>query len=185
MFYYFSLFLFVLALAYNIKLVYKFVSCRGKEPPFISSFGKIKKEIILEAKRFLQENKGVSVTDLGCGSGCLLIPLAKEFKDSKFVGYEYDWIAYSIAKLKTFYIPNIVIHKRNFFEVDLRDYKLVLCYITPGIADELGDKLNKELSDEALIISEIFEIPKLKKIGEIMSAIALKKLRIFLYNPNK
>ena len=133
----------------------------------------------------MQENKGISVTDLGCGSGCLLIPLAKEFKDSKFVGYEYDWIAYSIAKLKTFYIPNIVIHKKNFFEADLKEYKLVLCYITPGIADELGDKLNKELSDETLVISEIFEIPKLKKIREIMSAIACKSLKIFLYNPNK
>jgi hypothetical protein len=60
-----------------------------------------------------------------------------------------------------------------------------LCYITPGIAGLLGDKLNKDLAKDTLIISEIFEIPKLKKIKEVMSAIAFKKLKIFLYNPNK
>ncbi len=185
MFFYFSIVLYVLALAYFIKLIVNFISCRGKEPPFICSFGKIKKEILEEARIFLRENSGIKVTDLGCGSGSLLIPLAKEFKMSKFVGYEYDWIAYSIAKIRTFYIPNIVIYKKNFFEADLKEYKLVLCYITPGIADLLGDKLNKDLAKDTLIISEIFEIPKLKKIKEVMSAIAFKKLKIFLYNPNK
>lgn len=185
MFFYFSVFLYVLALAYFIKLVCDFVRCKGKEPPFISSLGKIKEEILLEAKKFLKENQKVNVTDLGCGSGSLLIPLAKEFKESKFVGYEYDWIAYTIAKVKTFYIPNIVIYKKNFFDVDLSEYRLVLCYITPGISDRLGDKLNRELTKDSLIISEIFEIPKLKAVEEITSSIAFKKLKIFLYIPNK
>lgn len=185
MFFYFSVFLYVLALAYFIKLIVDFIRCKGKEPPFISSLGKIKEEILLEAKKFLKENQKVNVTDLGCGSGSLLIPLAKEFKECKFVGYEYDWLAYTIAKIKTFYIPNIVIYKKNFFEADLSEYKLVLCYITPGIADKLGDKLNKESAKDVLIISEIFEIPRLKLVKELVSSILFKKLKIFIYNPDK
>ena len=185
MFFWIAVFLYVLSVAYLVKLVCDFLRTKGKEPPFICSFGKIKKEILEEAEKFLDKNKGVSVTDLGCGSGSLLIPLAKEFKNSKFVGYEYDWIAYSIAKLKTFFIPNIAIYKKNFFEADLSEYGLVLCYITPGIADNLGKKLNRELSEKTLVISEIFEIPGLKKIREIKSSLAFKKLKIFLYNPSK
>ena len=185
MFYYFSIVLYVLALAYNIKLVRDCIKCKGKEPPFISSLGKIKKETLSEARSFLQKKKGIKVTDLGCGSGCLLLPLAKEFKDSEFVGYEYDWLAYTIAKIRTCRFSNITIYKKNFFEADLSEYKLVLCYLSTDTAIKIGDKLNKELPKEALVISEVFAIPSMKKLKEITSSLTIKKLHIFMYNPNK
>ena len=31
--------------------------------------------------------KGIRVADLGCGGGCLLVPLARRFPKSTFVGY--------------------------------------------------------------------------------------------------
>lgn len=188
MFYLLLCFLYVLyflALLYYIKLIVNFISCRGKEPPFISSFGKVKKETINEARKVLRENPKIKVTDLGCGTGCLLIPLAKEFKNSKFVGYEYDWFAYLIAKIRTFYIPNIVIYKKNFLEEDLREYDLVIGYWIQGLAEKLGNKLNKELNKTAVIISEIFEIPQLKQIKVVESSLAFKKLNVYIYNPNK
>ena len=182
---YLAVVFYILAFAYNIKLIIKFISCRGKEPPFISSFGQIKKEIIAEASDFLSKNPKISVTDLGCGTGCLLIPLAKKFSECKFVGYEYDVLPYLIAKIKTFYLPNVFIYKRNFFKENLSEYKLALCYITPGIADILADKINKEMPQNALIISEIFEMAKLRKLTELDSFLAFKPLKIFVYNPIK
>ena len=104
---------------------------------------------------------------------------------SKFVGYEYDWFAYLIAKLRTFYIANIFIYKRNFLQEDLSEYDLVLGYWISGLVDKLGDKLNKELKKDAVIISEIFEVPKLKSVKVIDSSLAFKKFKVFVYHPNK
>ena len=180
-----SVVLFVLAVAYNIKIVCDFIRCGGKEPPFICSLGAVKKTVLEEAERFLDNNKNVKVTDLGCGSGSLLIPLAKKYPSVKFVGYEYDWFAFSIAKLKTFYIPNLVVYKRNFLKEDLSEYDLVLGYWISGLVDKLGNKLNKELKKDAVIISEIFEVPVLKPIKVIESSLFLKKLNVYVYHPNR
>lgn len=182
---FFAVLLFVCAVAYNIKIVIDFIKCRGKEPPFVCSVGAIKNDVLNEARNFLDNNKNAKVTDLGCGSGTLLIPLAKEYPSIKFVGYEYDWFAFSIAKLKTFYIPNIVIYKKNFLKEDLSEYDLVLGYWISGLVDKLGNKLNKELKKDAVVISEIFEVPVLKPIKVVESSLAFKKFKIFLYNPKK
>ena len=102
---FFAVLLFVLAVAYNIKIVCDFIKCGGKEPPFICSIGKVKKTVLDEARRFLKDNNQAKVTDLGCGSGTLLSPLAKEFPLIKFVGYEYDWFAFLIAQLGLSHTP--------------------------------------------------------------------------------
>ena len=185
MLYFLCVLIYALAVLYYVKMIINFIICKGKEPPFLSSFGKVKRETLNEAKKFLKDNPNAKVTDLGCGTGCLLIPLAKEFKTGKFVGYEYDWLAYLIAKIKTFYIPNIFIYKKNFLKENLSEYDLVLGYWISGLVDKLADKLNNELSEKAVVISEIFEVPKLKQIKVIESSLAFKKFKVFVYQPNK
>jgi SAM-dependent methyltransferase len=182
---FFAVLLFILAVAYNIKIVCDFIRCGGKEPPFICSLGAVKKTVLEEAERFLEKNKNAKVTDLGCGSGSLLIPLAKKYSLAKFVGYEYDWFAFLIAKIRTFYIPNLVVYKRNFLKEDLSEYDLVLGYWISGLVDKLGNKLNKELREDAVVISEIFEVPVLRSIKVIESSLFLKKLNVYVYHPNK
>ena len=182
---YFAVFLFICAVAYNIKLVVDFVKCQGKEPPFICSLGVVKKDVLNEARNFLNENKNAKVTDLGCGSGTLLIPLAKEYPSAQFVGYEYDWLAYLIAKIRTCYIKNIVIYKKNFLKEDLSEYNLVLGYWISGLVEKLGNKLNKELKKDAVVISEIFEVPLLKPIKVIESSLSFKKMNVYVYHPYK
>ena len=68
---------------------------------------------------------------------------------------------------------------------NLSEYDLVLGYWISGLVDKLGDKLNNELKEKAVIISEIFEVPKLKQIRVIDSSLAFKKFKVFVYHPNK
>ena len=56
MFFYFALFLFILACFFNLWLIIYFVKSRGLNPPFIASFGKPKKETIRQAALFLQQH---------------------------------------------------------------------------------------------------------------------------------
>ena len=68
---------------------------------------------------------------------------------------------------------------------DLSEYDLVLGYWISGLVDKLGEKLNKELKKEAIVISEIFEVPKMKQIKVIESSLSLKKMNVYVYHPNK
>ena len=180
-----AIILYVLAVAYLIKIICDFIKTKGKEPPFICSIGAVKKDVLNEARFFLNSNKNAKVTDLGCGSGSLLIPLAKEYPLAKFVGYEYDWFAFFLAKIRTFYISNLTVYKRNFLKENLSEYDLVLGYWISGLVDKLGEKLNKELKKESVVISEIFEVPKLRQIKVVESSLAFKKMKVYVYHPNK
>ena len=66
----------------------------GEYPPFFPSFGRMKKVCLSEARKILAESKKVlKIIDLGCGSGSLIIPLAKEFPQHEFYGYDWDVVA--------------------------------------------------------------------------------------------
>lgn len=185
MFIYFALFLFFLALLGNVWLIISFIRSHGHNPPFIASFGSPKAEVLHQASVFLNQNPDILTADLGCGSGSLLIPLAKAFPKHKFVGYEWDIIPYMLAVFKTRRLPNITILHRNFFQEDLSRYHLILCYLGTTIEEKIGSKLNNELSKESLIISEIFKISILKLKKEIILPHKFIKTKIYLYTPTK
>ena len=185
MFIYFSLFLFFLALLGNFWLVISFIRSHGQNPPFIASFGSPKAELLHQASLYLKQNPNILTADLGCGSGSLLIPLAKTFPKHKFIGYEWDIIPYMLAVLKTRHLPNITILHRNFFREDLSQYHLILCYLGTTIEEKIGTKLNNELPKESLVISELFKISILKLKKEIILPHKFIKTKIYLYTPTK
>lgn len=154
----------------------------GKYPPFILSFGRAKNIVIKEAEKFLNQQKApIKVVDLGCGSGSLLLPLAKKFPQHHFIGYDWDKIPYFIAKYRTKKIKNISIHNRDFMKQSYTDTKLLLCYTGPSLREELGQKLYNETPLDSLIISEAFELNYLP-LKEVISAPTLKMpIKVFLY----
>lgn len=68
MFLYFALTFAGLACLLELYLLISYVRCRGKYPPFVISFGRIKRDILQKAEKILAEEKeSVDVVDLGCG----------------------------------------------------------------------------------------------------------------------
>ena len=61
----------------------------------------------------------------------------------------------------------------------------MLGYWISGLVDKLGEKLNKELKKDAVVISEIFEVSKMKQIKVIESSLVFKKMNVYVYHPNK
>ena len=61
----------------------------------------------------------------------------------------------------------------------------MLGYWISGLVEKLGNKLNEELKKDAVIISEIFEVPVLKPIKVIESSLAFKKMNVYVYHPDK
>ena len=154
----------------------------GKYPPFVCSLGKAKEIVIREAEKILQEKTDpVTVADLGCGSGSLLIPLAKKFPQHNFIGYDWDIVPYFMAKFRSRKIPNIRVYRRNFMKETYGGMQLVLCYTGESLSAILGKKLYEELPEDAQVISETFELGSLH-LKETIQADTLKiPTKVFFY----
>jgi len=88
-----------------------------------------------------------------------------------------------IARYKTRKLPNTTILYKDFFKENLNQFQLVLYYLGTSIEEKVGKKLNKELSPDSLIISEIFKLSVLNLKKEINVQWGIIKTKIYLYTP--
>jgi len=175
----------LLAAIYVIYQFYSFIRCGcGKYGPFVSSYGKIKEDILNEARSVLRKSKKpLKVTDLGCGSGALLLPLAKEFPHHQFIGLEWDIVPLTMgkAKAKMAGLKNISFVKGNYMKTSHADMDLIMCYVLKVTGEPLGKKLSEEIKDTCVVISEMFPLYHLEEIKQIQSSLAGIPEKVFVY----
>lgn len=157
----------------------------GKYPPFIASLGHTRKHMIEEAENFLKNKKDKTVVvDLGCGSGCLLIPLAKKFPQHTFIGYDWDYIPFGIAKFRCRKISNITLFRCSFMKVSHKNADLILYFGIMSLKEPLGKKLQSEIKPQTLVLSEAFPLNHLKLKKEKQTSACKIPLKIFIYTKN-
>lgn len=179
---YFSLFFAMVACCFEAYLLFSYVRCKGKYPPFVVSFGEVKKDMLGEAEKLISQfGRNMKIVDLGCGSGSLLLPLARKFPECSFYGYEWDVLPYYLAKVKSRNFKNLTIYKKDFMKENLSDFDLILCNVGTGLETDLGNKLNSEINTGAVVLSEIFKLGALKQKQIVSSSICGVKCSIFLY----
>jgi len=173
------------AAIYLIYQAYSYIRCGcGKYGPFVSSYGKIKEDILNEARAILKKSKkSLKVTDLGCGSGALLLPLAKEFPNHQFIGLEWDIVPLTMGKIKAKMagLNNITFVKGNYMKTSHADMDLIMCYVLKVTGEPLGKKLAKEIKETAVVISEMFPLGHLEETKVINSSLAGISEKIFVY----
>ncbi len=108
-------------------------------------------EIIIETaiKYFPDKNQNLKILDLGTGSGCLIISLLKEFKNSKGVGIDLDKKALEVAKHNKNNLLNedrLKFCVADFSEFNTKNYDLIVCN-PPYISNLLEKKLLKDVKD--------------------------------------
>ncbi len=108
-------------------------------------------EIIIETaiKYFPNKNQNLKILDLGTGSGCLIISLLREFKNSKGVGIDFDKKALKIAKRNKDNLLNenrLRFCEEDFSEFNTKNYDLIVCN-PPYVSTSLKDKLLKDVQD--------------------------------------
>ena len=173
----------VMAIVYVVYQFYSFIRCGcGKYGPFVSSYCKIKDDMLEEARSVLKKSKKkLRVTDLGCGSGALLIPLAKEFPQHEFVGLEWDIVPLTMGKIKASGLKNISFVKGDYMKEDHSSFDVIMCYVLKVTGEPLGKKLAKEIKDSAVVISEMFPLGHLEEVKQIKSSIYGVSENIFVY----
>lgn len=162
-----------MAIVYLLYQVYSYIRCGcGRYGPFVSSYGKIKEDILEEARKVLRKaERPLKVTDLGCGSGALLLPLAKEFPEHQFTGYEWDVVPLTMGKIKAAGLKNITFVKGDYMKQSYADMDLILCYVLKVTGEPLGKKLAQEIKKDCIVISEMFPLGHLHEIKQIESSI--------------
>lgn len=104
------------------------------------------------------------VYDLGCGDGRFLLEAEKKYK-AHAEGYELAPLPYILAQFKrAFHKANFKIHCKNFFEHNLEDANVIICYLGPETMDKLGEKILKECKKGTKIICNTFRLKTLTPV---------------------
>jgi len=101
------------------------------------------------------------IYELGSGWGTLAFSLSRHYPEAQIIGFETSPVPYWISKLclNLSSSRNLTFERRDFFNVELKDATMVVCYLYPGAMRKLGEKLIQELKPGALIISHTFALP--------------------------
>ena len=125
----------------------------------------------------------LKVTDLGCGSGALLLPLAKEFPNHEFIGLEWDSVPLTMGKIKAKLagLKNIRFVKGDYMKESHADMDLIMCYVLKVTGEPLGKKLSKEIKDSCIVISEMFPLKHLEEVKSVQSSLWGVPEKYFVY----
>lgn len=154
------------ALFYVIYSIYSLLKGKfGVFAPYVPSVGKAKGIMLDLARQELTAAKNqLTVVDLGSGTGTLLLPLAKEFPQHKFIGIEYDWMPLSVAFIRGRKLKNIEWHKQNFMDYPLDNADIVFCYLLKTMQERVGLKLDREIKNSCTVITELYPVNHLQTV---------------------
>jgi hypothetical protein len=104
---------------------------------------------------------GGAVYELGSGWGHLALALARRFPERAVVGYELSPLPWLVSRLLLRVRPrlNLTLRRADFWDADLGDAALVVCYLYPGAMRRLREKFERELPQGALVVSNAFLVP--------------------------
>lgn len=137
-------------------------------PPYVPSFGQEKNAIISEVSKILvNSNKQMTILDPGCGSGSLLIALAKKFPQHKFIGIEWSRLTYLIVKHRCRNIKNITLFNDDMFNHSFSSADIIVCFLMQPLMKKFGDKLKIEAKEGLVVYSNSFYIPELEASEKI------------------
>ena len=141
--------------------------------------GKVKKHLL---NILADQQSGCQIYELGSGWGTLALPIANLFPASRVIGYENSIVPFLASKLRLAIssTKNLELRRANFFEVDLSNATLVVCYQSPGNMGNLRPKFEAELSDGSYVVSNTFAVSGWKPT-ETYRVDDMFKTRIYVY----
>lgn len=142
-------------------------SKKGTYPPFVPATGQSKKIIFDKVSEILEKSpKSLTVLDPGCGTGTLLIPLAKKFPQHNFVGIEWSF-PYFYAKIKSRGLKNIRFIHDDMFKHSFRDADVVVCFVVDKLAPMLSEKIRSDVKKGSEVFSIYVPLPEMKQKEKI------------------
>lgn len=154
-------------------------------PPYVPSFGAEKKIITANVREILKKStRPLTILDPGCGCGSLIVKLAKEFPEHRFIGVEWGKFAANMARLKTRKLKNTEIICQDMFEYDFGQADIIVCFLMDTLMEKFGEKVKADHKKPQIIFSNTFAIPNLPLFEEIKTGKCLFFKNIYIYKLN-
>ena len=135
--------------------------------PPVPTCGKVKTAMINEVAENLRTKKNMTIMDLGSGWGTLLLPLAKQFSQHKFIGIEKGFLPYWVSRFRARNLKNITFIRQNFFMADISQADVIFLFLLPKVMENLEQKCRQETKKNALIYVNRFPMNNIKPLKEI------------------
>jgi len=132
-----------------------------------ASFEITKDEKLKKMIKFAKIKKGEKVAELGSGNGKLVIEFAK--LGAEVHGYEINPFLVLLSRIKIRregLEKKAFVHWKNFWNVNLGNFDVVLAFQVGYIMRELEKKLKKETNKKMKIVSNNWKFPNLKCLQE-------------------
>lgn len=110
----------------------------------------------------LPTDRPLRILDIGCGTGAMLVPLARRHPEHHFTGIESAPLPWLIARIAARRCKNLRIVRGDFFAHDWSAYDVVYAFLSTHPMARVEDKARAELRAESLLISKDFAAPGLK-----------------------
>ena len=127
--------------------------------------------------------KNDKIVDLGSGTGRIIIEVAKRHRNNLIIGVEKSYILRTVTKFRLLFHPilkkRVQIIKHDFFNLDIRSFNVVFCFLTPEAMRILTPKF-KQLNQGSRIVSYMFHIDEHQGFEETIQHITAKD-SIYLY----
>ena len=119
-------------------------------------------EIIIETvlKHVSNINSKYSILDLGTGSGCLIISLLKEYKNSHGLGIDIDLESLKVAKINKSVLLNesrLMFSNDSFENFQTKEFDIIVCnppYIPVSQMDNIEDQITLYEPHQSLFAEE-------------------------------
>ena len=106
----------------------------------------------------IPDDHPVSVIDLGCGTGGLLLALRKAREIARLRGVENAPLTWLVARLRLMN-EAIDVAFGSLWDEPLDHYDVVYVYLSPAPMARLWDKARREMKPGSLFVSNSFEVP--------------------------
>lgn len=108
----------------------------------------------------LDEFESPSLIDLGSGLGGLLFRLEGSRKNARFFGIEIAPLPYCCSQIRRILRgSNVKFLFGSYFSLDLSEFDVVFCYLSPAAMPDLWDKASTEMKKGSMLLSYEFIIP--------------------------
>jgi precorrin-6B methylase 2 len=147
--------------------------------PFVPTPKKVIRSMIKLAE--ITDNE--RIIDLGSGSGRIILAVAKRHKNNLITGIEKSFTLRLINKFFLFFHPfinkKVQILNQDFFNINLSEFDVILCFVTPEALRRLSPKFQL-LKSGSRVISYMFPLENYQNFNEQIEEMTAKD-SIYIY----
>mgnify|MGYP006204041339 CR=1 FL=1 len=108
--------------------------------------------------------------------------LARDFPAAQFIGVETAPLTFALSWLRCLPRRNCHIRLLSLWRVDLAEYDVVYCFLSPAPMAALWDKAHAEMRPGALLISNSFAVPGVEPV-EVQQLNDWRRSRLLIWYP--